>query len=200
MLAELDECKVLIDLGVPASVLRSTLEHGGCGWSDIDAVLITHTHTDHVKGLDACRRRISAPFYMSGTTKDTLMLEDATALLYSVRTEVLPGLWVTAIPTSHDCPGSAGYKIETSRCAFGYLTDLGTIPESTMEILYGCDAIVIESNHDEEMLRYGKYPAFLKKYLRMHRTERKLQLSTRQEKPEDGSWGSAELSWWEPRS
>ena len=163
MLADMDGRRILIDLGVTASMLRSVLSVNGYAWSDIDAVLITHTHSDHIKGLEVCLKRIDAPVFMSGTSKDRLMLERATALNYNARTEILPGLWVTAIPTSHDCAGSIGLKIETTETKLGYITDLGVIPESTMEVLSGTDCIVIESNHDEEMLRYGAYPAYLKR-------------------------------------
>ena len=163
MLLEIDSKKILIDLGVTASMLHSVLEANGCVWSDIDAVLITHTHSDHVKGLEVCLKRIKAPVFMSHTSRDKMMLDRAVALNYGIRTEILPGLWVTAIPTAHDCPGSAGFKIESAQSCFGYLTDLGTIPDSTMELLFGANSIVIESNHDEAMLRYGHYPIYLKK-------------------------------------
>ena len=163
MLVEIDGKHIIIDLGVTAKMLNGALIANGYSWDDIDAAFITHTHSDHVKGLEVCMRRIKAPIFMSHTSKDTLMLEQATALTYYERTEILPGLWVTAIRTSHDCPGSIGFKIETERSCLGYITDLGIVPETTMELLSGSDCIVIESNHDEEMLRYGRYPAFLKK-------------------------------------
>ena len=113
MLLELDGTTILIDLGISAAMLRAALTANGYTFESIDAVLITHTHSDHVKGLEVCIKRIAAPIFISGTSKDTLMLERAKGLLYSVKTEILPGVWVTAIRTSHDCPGSAGYKIET---------------------------------------------------------------------------------------
>lgn len=163
MFVEMSNTRILIDLGVTASVLRDSLQFNGFSWADIDAVLITHTHSDHVKGLSACLKHIDAPVYMSGTSRDTLMMDRAIVLAYGCRTEILPGFRVTAIRTSHDCPGSIGFKMEIGDTCFGYLTDLGFIPESTMELLYGAGCIVIESNHDEEMLRYGRYPAFLKK-------------------------------------
>ena len=163
MLADIDGRKLLIDLGVPVKTLMKALTENAYSCSEIDAVLITHTHSDHVKGLDTCMKQIAAPLYMSSTSKETLMNERAVALLYGVKTELLPGLWVTAIRTSHDCPGSIGFQIETENTRLGYITDLGVIPESTMELLFGSQCIVIESNHDVEMLRYGRYPAFLKK-------------------------------------
>lgn len=163
MLLEIDGRHLVIDLGVSASMLRSAMSANGLAWEDVDAVLITHTHSDHVRGLGVCMKRIHAPIFMSHTSKNTLMLENATALNYSARTEILPDLWVTAIPTSHDCPGSIGFLIETANTRFGYLTDLGVIPEGVTELFSGCDSIVLESNHDEEMLRYGPYPAYLKR-------------------------------------
>ena len=104
--------------------------------------------------------QFSLPIHIS---KYTLMLERAMPLAYAMRTEIMSGLWITAIRTSHDCPGSVGFKIETENTCLGYITDLGIIPDATMELLSGSDCIVIESNHDEEMLRYGRYPVFLKK-------------------------------------
>ena len=163
MLLEIDGRHLVIDLGVSASMLRSAMSVNGLAWEDVDAVLITHTHSDHVRGLGVCMKRIHAPIFMSHSSKNTLMLENATALNYSARTEILPDLWVTAIPTSHDCPGSIGFLIETANTRFGYLTDLGVIPEGVTELFSGCDCIVLESNHDEEMLRYGPYPAYLKR-------------------------------------
>ena len=163
MLLEIDGRHLVIDLGVSASMLRSAMSANGLAWEDVDAVLITHTHSDHVKGLGVCMKRIHAPIFMSHTSKNTLMLENATALNYSARTEILPDLWVTAIPTSHDCPGSIGFLIETANTRFGYLTDLGVIPEGVTELFSGCDCIVLESNHDEEMLRWGRYPVYLKR-------------------------------------
>ena len=163
MLLEIDGRHLVIDLGVSASMLRSAMSANGLAWEDVDAVLITHTHSDHVRGLGVCMKRIHAPIFMSHSSKNTLMLENATALNYSARTEILPDLWVTAIPTSHDCPGSIGFLIETANTRFGYLTDLGVIPEGVAELFSGCDCIVLESNHDEEMLRYGPYPAYLKR-------------------------------------
>ena len=85
ILLELDGTTILIDLGVSASMLRAALSSNGYTFESIDAVLITHTHSDHVKGLEVCMKRIDAPIFMSSTTKDALMLERAKELLYSVK-------------------------------------------------------------------------------------------------------------------
>ena len=163
MLVELEGRRLLIDLGVTAKMLSSALSVNGLSCQDIEAVLVTHTHTDHVKGLDVCMKRIAAPLYMSGTSKDVLLCERAEPIPYWRETEIIPGVKVTAFRTSHDCLGSVGFRIEVGRSVLGYATDLGIITEDIMELLSGADAIVIEANHDEEMLRYGRYPVFLKK-------------------------------------
>ena len=163
MLVEIDGNRILIDFGISPKAVAAVLAANSYTWEEIRAVLITHTHADHVKGLETGRKKICAPFYMSATSKDKLMAEETIALPYFEKTEILPGMWVTAIPTSHDCPGSVGFRIETEQTVLGYLTDLGYVPERTMEMLSGADCIVLESNHDEELLRFGRYPIFLKK-------------------------------------
>ena len=163
MLVELEGRRILIDLGVTAKRLTSTLNANGLSCQDIEAVLVTHTHTDHVKGLDACMAKITAPLYMSGTSKDMLICQRAEPIPYYREIEIIPGVNVTAFRTSHDCLGSVGFRIQVGSTILGYATDLGVITEDIMDLLSGADIIVIEANHDEEMLRYGTYPVFLKK-------------------------------------
>ncbi len=162
ILLVLDGTKIMIDLGITAASLKKALSANQFSTDEIAAVLITHTHSDHIKGLDVCMRRIHAPLFMSSSSKTTLQRDDAIALNYYIRTEIIHRIWVTAFPTSHDCPGSVGYLIETDSLRIGYATDLGIITDDIMNLLAGADCIVIESNHDEEMLRFGRYPFFLK--------------------------------------
>ena len=163
MLVELGGRKILIDLGVTAKRLTNALNSNGLSYQDIEAVLVTHTHTDHVKGLDTCMDKISAPLYMSGTSKDMLVCQRAEPIPYYREIEIVPSVMVTAFRTSHDCLGSVGFRIQVGNTVLGYATDLGMITEDIMDLLSGADVVVIEANHDEEMLRYGRYPVFLKK-------------------------------------
>ncbi len=163
MLVQIDGHLLLIDLGVTAKSLFSVMSANGLSPENIDAVLITHTHSDHIKGLDVSMKKIAAPLFMSETSKAALMCERAHALRYSAKEEILPGVWTTAFRTSHDCPGSVGFRIETGDSVFGFATDLGVMTDDILQLLAGSDCIVLESNHDEEMLRYGPYPAVLKR-------------------------------------
>ena len=113
MLVELEGRRILIDLGVTAKKLSSALSANELSWQDIDAVLVTHTHTDHVKGLDACMKKVSAPLFMSGTSKDTLICKQANVIPYYRATEIIPGVKVTAFRTSHDCLWDSASKSET---------------------------------------------------------------------------------------
>ena len=163
MLVELEGRRILIDLGVTAKMLFSALSANGLSWQDIEAVLVTHTHTDHVKGLDVCMKKMTAPLYMSGTSKERLDCKQAGVIPYYRTIEILPGVKVTAFRTSHDCLGSVGFRIEVGNTVLGYATDLGVVTDDILDLLSGADLVVIEANHEEELLLSGPYPAFLKK-------------------------------------
>lgn len=161
--ADLDGKCLLIDLGVGARTVTAALNRNSLSWCDIDAILLTHTHTDHTKGMNSCLKKTSAPLYMSGASKATLLCERAEELPYNTPAEILPGMRATAFRTSHDCIGSVGYLLETQTTRFGYATDLGVLTDEIKTILTGAHCIVLESNHDLDMLRQGPYPVSLKR-------------------------------------
>lgn len=163
MYVEIEDKRIIIDLGVTMKRLTGALSTNGRSFDKLDAILITHAHNDHVKGMEICLKKLSAPIYMSESTKNTLCCENAKILPYRKKTQIAEGLWVTGFRTSHDCPGSMGFVIETERTKLGYATDLGEITDDILNVLTGAECIVLEANHDEEMLRFGPYPMILKK-------------------------------------
>lgn len=156
------EYKILVDAGLSTKRIRETLNRNNINLEDIDAVFITHTHSDHVGGLKVLVKHISAKVYATKTTLTHLKLDVNNSLKYKIRTEVLPGLFVTTHKTSHDCSGSACYIFECGNTKVSYVTDLGYVTNSIGKDMIGSDLVLIESNHDIERLKKGPYPYMLK--------------------------------------
>lgn len=155
--------RVIADIGVSYKMLSSTLKKNGFTPDDAEALMITHTHSDHVKGLETWRKKSAAPIFASGTTLRNLCLPEDGELPYYTPVEIFPGLAVTSFRTSHDCMGSAGFLFRSGGTSLGLATDLGFMGDEILQVLSGAENIIIESNHDEDMLRYGKYPYPLKR-------------------------------------
>lgn len=158
---------LLIDMGISCRRVCQALAAAGCGPEQLTAVLITHEHRDHIAGLATYIKKYSTPILCSPGTGRQLAyrLAGVEPLLrpipFGEQTPV-GAVSVTALPTSHDCPCSAAYRVDTPDGALGYLTDTGYILQETGERLLGAELLVLESNHDVEMLLSGPYPYQLK--------------------------------------
>ncbi len=158
---------ILVDAGISAKMLLSAIEQVG-DVSKLRAVAVTHTHTDHIKGLKTFLKKVNIPLVASTDTLETLaendQIPDGTKAIAADSGIVTIGdIVLDFFATSHDAKGSGGYVItlpdgkRTAVC-----TDLGIMTDSVRQKLLGCSAFLIESNHDVEMLRRGPYPAELK--------------------------------------
>jgi len=163
MYIEMDGLGFLVDIGVSWRACSTALTNAYVKPESIQALFITHTHSDHIKGIDTALNRISPTVFATATTKLTLGRPQVLVLNYSLRKETLPGLYVTAFSTSHDAPGSCGFLFEYHGNTIGYATDLGVFTDEIRSLLCGVQVLVIESNHDIDMLRMGPYPGYLKK-------------------------------------
>ena len=145
-----DAC-VLLDAGISLRRIRTALSARGLCLEDIAGVFITHEHADHVAGLRTMLKYFDVPVYAPPTVGRRLCgalpeLEGRLGVLRPGEPVRLGALTVTAFHTSHDTDESVGYRLEEIRSA-----------------LRGCAAAMIEANHDEEMLRFGPYPFYLKR-------------------------------------
>lgn len=157
---------LLVDAGISTRRIRMGLAQLGVNIEALSGVLITHEHVDHISGLATFVKHYSVPLYTSpGTARqlayrlagvEKLLRQQEPGCTFSVG-----GCRVTAFATSHDAAQSMGFRIDGSG-SVGILTDTGYVTEETAAVLPGVETLVLESNHDVDMLRSGPYPYYLK--------------------------------------
>ena len=157
---EVGNTRFLIDIGITYRHLLERLEEIGKSIDDIDALLITHTHSDHIKGLKVFVKHNNVPVYIREEMYKELkeILPKEKIELYSDKM-YLKDVTIDLVHTSHDAPGSVGFLINNSLV---YITDTGYINEKYYDLLSNREIYYIESNHDEQMLLTGPYPHYLK--------------------------------------
>lgn len=165
MLLSWDGGHILVDAGISCLRIRRGLQTLGLDLGDLDGIFITHTHSDHISGLQTLLKRTDCPVCASPAAgRDLLrrmvLLEDR--LQEAEGTFFVKDCAVTAFPTSHDAPGSRGYRFDTPDGGVGLLTDSGFVTAEAQDVLPGVALAVLEANHDVEALRSGPYPYFLK--------------------------------------
>ena len=155
---------LLLDCGFSAREAEQRLARFGLGASDLSAILVTHEHSDHIKGVATLARRHQLPVYMTPGTyysRDLGTLPDL-RLIQAYSPFNLDGLAVTPVAVPHDAREPAQFIFEFAGRRLGILTDLGSITSQVEASYQGLDAMVLEANHDPAMLAYGSYPISLK--------------------------------------
>ena len=157
---------VLIDAGISAKRIRGSLARAGLLPSDLSGILITHEHSDHIRGLEVLLKKDPVPVLAPGIVADGLRhaVPRAEAFIRVIEPErsfSLGGLAVTAFPTPHDTLQSVGYRLEAADGRFALATDTGCVTEPMLRYLSETDIALIEANHDTDMLRSGPYPPAL---------------------------------------
>ena len=162
---------LLIDCGLGLRALQKRLHAIGENESSIDAVLVTHEHTDHVRGLRSMLKASSLESFMTGGTIDGSHA-DSFDLNASAIIPVIPGqtftiadVEVDTFSVPHDAEEPVGFSIRHEGIKVTQLTDLGWIPDDVADAMKGSDVLILESNHDLDMLRMGTYPWNLKERL-----------------------------------
>ena len=152
---------VLVDLGFGWRSLSQRLQEAGLDGRMIDAVLLTHGHSDHTKGISSFRSKSAAAIFVNeGTEGEVPALEnmDGRENFDSDSPFVIGDLEIEAFPVSHDAAEPVGFRFTAEGVDGALATDLGELSDPVIAKLRGCDWLVVESNHDEQMLKIGPYP------------------------------------------
>jgi phosphoribosyl 1,2-cyclic phosphodiesterase len=169
MLVESGQTRLLIDAGLSARELRERLDLIGVDAASLNALLITHEHSDHIRGLGPLVRQLDLPVYLqtdlarklSDVGKHERVQEFVDGEVFTVN-----DLTVRPFAITHDSVAPVGFTFSGEQGKIGVATDLGVATRLVIERLQGCRALVLEANHDEVMLRDGPYPWSLKQRVR----------------------------------
>lgn len=159
--------RLLVDCGLPLRHLASRLAARGLQLADIDAVFVTHEHSDHVGGVLALQRRCGIPVWASAGTWERAVAKAANAPTCHVARHgepiVVGGLTLRPFAVPHDAAEPLQLTCSDGQRRVGILTDIGEPTADVVHALQGCDALLLETNHDAALLASGNYPAWLKR-------------------------------------
>ena len=150
---------ILIDCGVSCAQIKRALSELDLSLSELDGVLLTHEHSDHIKAIPQLEKQCHPTFYAGGGTLQALDLE---GIDHQNEPFDVGPFHIIPILTSHDAASPCGYRIEDETGALAIVTDTGKITADMHHQLTGCRFVMLESNYDPEMLLLGPYPPALK--------------------------------------
>ncbi len=162
--------RILIDAGLSGKEIERRLTSRNLAAAALDAILVTHEHSDHIQGVGVLSRRFKLPVYISEATHAA-----AARYLGKLHRQVpfrcgegftINQIAIHPFSTSHDAADPAGFTLETNGYKVGFATDLGIVTHMVRRHLAGCDTLVLEANHDPEMLLEGPYPWPLKQRIK----------------------------------
>lgn len=163
--------RVLIDAGLPASRIQEALRSVGSDLNEIDGVLITHEHIDHIKAVGTLSRQFNLPIYANAATWQAMEASGKIGAIPRCNRAVfdtghdffIGNIGVSSFPVAHDTAEPVGFVLWGGGRQVAVATDLGHITNMVLDRIREANAVLLESNHDVDMLQNGRYPAFLKR-------------------------------------
>ncbi|MDO4622157.1 MAG: MBL fold metallo-hydrolase [Eubacteriales bacterium] len=161
---------LLIDAGLSGKKMEQGLQSLGYKAEDLNGILVTHEHSDHIKGLGVMARRYGVPIYTTRGTWEAVKKDGKAGkipeeLFHEIRPDVhtlIGDMTIEPFRISHDAAEPVGYRMSHEGSSAAVATDMGTYDAYTLEHLQKLDAILLEANHDIRMLQCGRYPYYLK--------------------------------------
>ena len=165
-----DATHLLVDVGISGKRTEVGLRELGLSMKDIDGIFITHEHADHIAGLGVLSRKYEIPIYATKGTIEAIKAsacvgripEDLFCPICAEEKVTVKDLVCNPMKITHDAAEPVAYRICHGKKRVGIITDLGNYNEYTVESLKGMDALLLEANHDVNMLQVGPYPYYLK--------------------------------------
>lgn len=166
-----EDTNILIDAGISGKRVVEGLTSIDINPEKLHGLLITHEHSDHIKGVGVLARKFKVPIYATAETINAMLRSSTIGRIPSELLQIIEpdqsflinDIKVNPFSISHDAANPLAYTFEQNGGKIGIATDLGTYDDYIVKNLQGCDALLIEANHDINMLQVGSYPYVLKK-------------------------------------
>ena len=163
-----EEARILLDVGLAGKRIVECLESIGEQAEQIQGILVSHEHSDHIRGIGILSRRFNLPIYANNNT-----WEEMSGKIGSIKEEnkrsfntgesfTIGDIMIKSYAIAHDASEPVGFSFQHEGAKISIATDLGHVDERIMDELRDADLLMLESNHDTGMLKMGKYPWFLK--------------------------------------
>ncbi|MDE7253542.1 MAG: MBL fold metallo-hydrolase [Acetatifactor sp.] len=165
-----DATHLLVDVGISGKRTESGLNYLGLTGQDIDGILITHEHADHINGLGVIVRKYGIPIYATKGTIEAIKRSGGVGEIdeglfhevYEDEKLIIKDLAINPMKVAHDAAQPVAYRVSYGRKKVAICTDLGHFTDYTVDCLRGMDVLFLEANHDVNMLQVGPYPYYLK--------------------------------------
>jgi len=167
---ETKNAKILVDAGLSGREIERRLECVGRSAENLDAIVVTHEHLDHIKGAGVLARRYDLPVYINQKTLEcslkTLGKLPLTEIVQTGQTLTIKDIRVETFTKCHDAADPVGLVLSRNGIRIGVITDLGKSTRLVEDRLKGCQALIVEFNHDPDLLDNGPYPLYLKQRIK----------------------------------